>query len=45
MITAFAETAVKQNGVVVTDNRFSSTDFNANQSIKIISRDDIDNSP
>ncbi|QDC88723.1 TonB-dependent receptor [Candidatus Methylopumilus universalis] len=41
----FAETAVKPSGVVVTANRFSSTDFNANQSIKIISRDDIDNSP
>jgi iron complex outermembrane receptor protein len=45
MLTAFAETAVESNGVIVTANRFSSTDLNANKSIKIISRDDIDNSP
>jgi len=41
----FADTAVESNGIIVTANRFSSTDLNANQSIKIISRDDIDNSP
>ena len=41
----FADTPTELNKVIVTANRFSSTDLHANKSIKIISRDDIDNSP
>ncbi len=44
-LNTLAETPIESKNVIVTANRFSSTDLNANQSIKIISRDDIDNSP
>ena len=41
----FAENTIKTKNVIISGNRFSSTDLNANQSIKVITRDEIEKSP